>query len=355
MADALASREQRIRELTRFEARISRHILEPFHSIARRALQLESLQAPFGLIGSQPGLDIGRLGDPAHERHGILHGQLGAGSDAEMRRVRRIADQHDVPMMPLRAQHPVEIQPRGAAQMIRIAHQSVSAQVPGEQRFAEGDRLLGAVAVQAVRSPGLLASLDDDRGELIAELVGMDLEPAVLGFLEGERKGGEFLVRAQPNEAALADGYIRLEYRRMLRSGLAVHAIGGDDEIGIGERRQVVDFGLKVLLHAQRSGSLLKDVEQPAPADAAEAMTARSDGLAPEMHLDIVPVMKIPVDRIVRPWIRRLETRHGLVRENDPPAEGIVGPIALVTPRLSLRAAPSSAGLRRTARPDRRL
>ncbi len=214
--------------------------------------------------------------------------------------------------------------------MIRVAHQPMSAQVPGEQRFAKGDGLLGAVAVQAVRSPSLLARLDDDRGELIAELVGMDLEPAMLGFLERKRKSCECLARAQPNEAALADGDVRLEYRRMLRADLAVHTIGGDDEIGIGERRQIVDFRLKVFLHAQRSRSLLKDIEQPAPADAAEPMTARSDGLAAEMHLDIVPVMKIPVDGIVRPGVGRPESRHGLVRENDPPAEGVVGPIALV-------------------------
>src|SRR5271156_4928081 len=123
-----------------------------------------------------------------------------------MRRMRRIADQHDVPMMPLRTQHPVEIQPRRAAQMFGIAHQRMPAQITGEKRLAKGDGLLGAVAIQAVRQPGLLARLDDDRGELIAELIGMDLEPAMLGFLESKRKRREFLARTQPNEAALADG-----------------------------------------------------------------------------------------------------------------------------------------------------
>ncbi len=152
----------------------------------------------------------------------------------------------------------------------------------------------------------------------------------MLGPLEGEGECGEFLVRAEPDEAALADGDIRLEHLRVTRSDSAVDAVRGDDEIRIGERLQFADFGLKVLLHAERTGPLLENVEQPPPADSAEAVTARLDGLAPKVHLDIVPVMEVPDDRIMRPGIRRLKARHGLVREHDAPAERIVGPIALV-------------------------
>src|ERR1700688_2895678 len=99
--------------------------------------------------------------------------------------------------------------------MIRVAHQWISAQIFGEERLAEGNRLLGGTAVEAMRTPGLLARFDDYRGDIVAELIGMDLEPAMLGLFERECKGCQLLARAEPNEAALADGNVRPEYRRM--------------------------------------------------------------------------------------------------------------------------------------------
>jgi len=81
--------------------------------------------------------------------------------------------------------------------------------------------LLGGVAVQAVRAPGLFARLDDYRGELIAELIGMYLEPAMLGLFKRECKRGKCSGRrAEPNETTLADGNIRLEYCRRDAFGL---------------------------------------------------------------------------------------------------------------------------------------
>ncbi len=65
--------------------------------------------------------------------------------------------------------------------------------------------------VEAVRAPGLLAGLDDHRREIAAELVGVDLEPAMLGLLEGEGECREGLLRAEPDETALAHVDVRLE------------------------------------------------------------------------------------------------------------------------------------------------
>src|ERR1700722_15122744 len=326
----LTSREQGVGELPRFEDGIPRDILEPLHSIASRALQLERFQTPLRLIRLQPCLDIVRTRYAGHERHRVFHRQLGAGADPEMRRVRRIAYEHDILMMPLPAQYPVEIQPGGAAKMVRVAHQSISAQVFGEERLAESDRLLTGAAVEAVRAPGLLARFDDYRGDVAAELLRMDLKPAMLGLFEREGKGGQLLARPEPNEAALADGNIRPECRRMTRPNLAVDAVGRDDEIGIGERLQVADFSLKALLDAQRTRPLLKDIEQPPPADSAEAGAVRTNRLAAKMHVHGIPVMKSLDDRIMRLRIRGLEARHGLIREDDAPPKRIVGAIALI-------------------------
>src|SRR5262249_57765389 len=120
------------------------------------------------------------------------------------------------------AEHAVEIEPGGAAQVPRIAHQSRAAEVLAEQSLGELDRLVRRRAIQPVRAPGLLARLDDHRRQLGAELVRVDLEPAVLGLLERERKGREPLRRAQPDETALAHIDARLESRRVLLADAAV-------------------------------------------------------------------------------------------------------------------------------------
>ena len=83
--------------------------------------------------------------------------------------------------------------------------------------------------------PGFFARFDDDRREIGAELVGMDLKPAMLGVLEREGEGGKFLLCAEPDEAALARIDVRLEHSGVARALQAVDAVSGDDEIGIGK------------------------------------------------------------------------------------------------------------------------
>src|SRR5271154_1547840 len=117
--------------------------------------------------------------------------------------------------MPALAEHAIEVEPRRAAQMPRVAHEPVAAQILAEQLLAECDRLLRVEAIETVRFPGLLARLHDDRGKLRAELIGVNLKPAVLGVLEREREGRELLLGAEPDEAALAHVDVRPENIRV--------------------------------------------------------------------------------------------------------------------------------------------
>src|ERR1700680_872700 len=121
----------------------------------------------------------------------------------------------------------------------------------------------------------------------------MDLEPTMLGLFKRERERGKFLARAEPNKPAFADGNIGLEYGRMNGPDFAVHPIGRDHKIGIGKQRRRVDFRLKVLLYPQRKSSLLEDVEQPPSTDSAKTMAVGTNRLAPKMHVNGVPVIKI--------------------------------------------------------------
>src|ERR1700761_2261380 len=165
-----------------------------------------------------------------------------------MRGVRGVADQHVIAVVPSAANDPIEIEPCRTAQMASVRQEASIAEISGKQRFAKGDRLIDVGLVQAVRRPGLLSSLDDDRRELLAELIRMDLKPAVLRFLERKGECGEFLRRAEPNEAALAHLDIRQKFIGLARARLAVDAFRNDDEIRVVELPGIVELVLEALL-----------------------------------------------------------------------------------------------------------
>ena len=247
-----------------------------------------------------------------------------------MRGVRRVADQHAIAVMPAPAEHALEIEPGGTAQVRGIAHELVAVEVPRKELFREGDRLFVVGAIEAVREPGLLARLDDHGGEGLAELVGVDLEPAVLGLLECECEGRKRLRRSEPDEAAFARVDVRLEHGLMALARPAVDAVGRDDQVGVGECRVVRDFVLEMVGDAELGAPLLEDAEQALALDAAEAMAAGGRGRAAVMDVDVVPVVEAAGDRRVRRRVGGLEAFHGAVGEHDPPAESVVGAVALV-------------------------
>src|SRR3546814_11594740 len=75
---------------------------------------------------------------------------------------------------------------------------------PGrEQLLAIGYAIFLAHGVQPGGLPGFVQSLDDESGHTRLELIGVRLEPAMLGLHESESKGVEGLLCAQPNEATL--------------------------------------------------------------------------------------------------------------------------------------------------------
>jgi hypothetical protein len=85
-----------------------------------------------------------------------------------------------------------------------------------------------------------------------------------------------------------------------------------------------------VLLDAERTGPLLKNIEEPLAAYAAKAVAVRPHELAAKMHVDGIPVIEIFDDGRVGLGIRGFEPGHALVRENDAPSKRIIRPIAFV-------------------------
>jgi len=254
-----------------------------------------------------------------------------------VRRVRGIPDQHAIAVVPAPAEDALEIEPGGAAPVRGVAHESVAVEVLREQLLAERDGLLVVRRIQPKRAPGLLARLDDDGRERLAELVGMDLEPAVLGLLEREGEGRERLRRAEPDVAALTRVDVGLEDGFVALPRATVDAVGGDHEVGIRENRVVRYFLLEMVDHPELRAPLLQDAEQALALDAAEAMAAGRRGRAAVVDVDVVPVVEAARDCLLRGCVGRTEVFHRAVGEHDAPAEGVVGPVALVDLHARLR------------------
>ena len=135
--------------------------------------------------------------------------------------------------------------------------------------------------------------------------------------------------RAEPDEAVRAHVDVGLVGVGVLAADAAVEAVAGDDEVGVGVVGGRLDVGLEHQLDADFLAARLQDVEQALPADAAEAVAAR-DELAPRMcDLDVVPVVEGVEDLRRARRVGRLQVAERLVGEDDAPAEGVVGLVAL--------------------------
>ena len=337
---ALAAGQHRVGELLRLHAGVTPYVLEPFHRIARGALDLDHFDGPHFLISGHHFLDGTVPFEAARQFDRIFERQLGAGTDRKMRRMHGVAHQHHryalvvdaVPVHPIAADNPGKLDPRcGAAQVRRIAQQRIVVQVFCEQFFAEGDRLFATHLVEAGFQPHVFGRFDDEGRGVAVVLVGMGLEPAVFGFFEGKREGVEFFPGAEPDEAAQPGFDIRLIGGGIARANPAVQAVGCDHQVGVilrGCRLVIRHVGFKDQLDAELFAALLQDVQQALAADAAKTVAAGGHGVALEVDVDIVPVVERLQDGARGRFIGIDQVTQGLVGKDNAPAEGIVRTIA---------------------------
>ena len=350
--EALAAREQAVRELLGLEARVARDVLEPLGAVARRVLQAQHLDAAFGLVLLERPRQLGIAAQRAGQADRVLERELGARADREVRRVGGVADQHAVAVVPARVAHLDERDPR-IRQVLGVAHQPVAAEVRREQPLAERDRLLRARGVETRRAPGLFAALDDHRPRVGIELIGVHLEPAVLGLFERERERVEPLVRAQPDVAVAAVLERGAERVHVLAPGRAVRAVADHDQVGAGVVF-VVRLDLEAQVDTHRPRAFLQDVQQLLARDPREALTAGANGTPAIVHVDVVPMDEALDDSLVRRRIGGGDVSERLIGEDDAPAERVVGAVTFEDDDLRGGLRPASSGSRRTARPARR-
>ncbi len=282
-----------------------------------------------------------RLGDIAPsgraeclvERDRILHRQLGAGPDGEMRRRLGIADQHHVAGDPAFAADVGEIAPDRP-----VGDDAMAGELIGEQALDETRRGRLVELVQAGAREGLRIGLDDPGRALRLVLIAVRDEDAVLRLAEEEREGVERPRRAHPGKQVGAQIHARLERGGECLAHARIDAVGGNDEIGIEQRRfERRDLGLVFDLHAERARPPAQDLQQRRTRTSAKAVAADAMGGAAEMDLDVVPIGEMADDGAVALAVVALEGGERLVGEHHAEAEGVVRPIALEYRDLRLR------------------
>ena len=333
-----AARQQVERERHRLHVRVALHAREVRGALAGGELEALDDRLALELVVDQSPLDVGRMaGERLRERDRVLHRELRAGTDREVRRVRGVAEQRDVAVVPAVAADEHEAGPQRA-----VAEQPVAAELVGEQRLAERERLRLVHRVEPERAPGVLRALDDPRARALVERIRVDLDEAGVGLLEDERERVEHEVRAEPGELAALRLDARPERIGVRAPHEAVDAVGADDEVGVrGDLRDVRHLRPEAEAHAELARPLLQDLEQQLARDRGERVTARAQQPAAVADVDRRPARERVGDPQVGLGVGVAQRAERLLREHDAPAERRVGRVALehldVVPGAGLR------------------
>ena len=257
--NALAARQHRVGKLLGLEMRITADVLEPFHGVPRSALDLQHFDGARVLVNGKHLVHaLGAMNcATARELDGIFERELGAGADRIVRRMRRVAHQHDRhsfgadvdPMHPVAANDAREFDPdRRTAEVRCVGEQRIAGELSCEELFAERNPFLLAHPVEARLQPHYFGGFDDERRRVAVELIDVRLKPAVLGLGESERERGEASLGAEPDKTTKARVDIGQKHVRVAGADTAVATVAGNHEIGIigiGHRGLVGDIGLE--------------------------------------------------------------------------------------------------------------
>ena len=169
------------------------------------------------------------------EREGVLHRELRAGSDREVRGVRGVAEQHDIAVVPVLVAHRREADP---SRVVRVHLMAV--QDAGEKTADLGDARLIALAgrkassgvrVEARSSPHVVVHLDDERAARGVIWIAVNLHDPVRRLDDVELERVEDEIGAEPHEPAAAHVETRVECAGKPRPRGGVHAVRADDEV----------------------------------------------------------------------------------------------------------------------------
>ena len=277
------------------------------------------------------------------ERDRILHRHLGAGSDAEVGGVHRVAEEDDVVGVPARRAASAEVAPARVVREQRAALQLLGEELgdvgagllvgrPGGQRDVE--------LVQAGRAPGGLVGLDDEGAHVGRDRVGVHGEVAVLIATVQEGETVEHAIGAEPDE--LGGGLLDRMAEPLIADRGAegrVGAVACHDHIVVAELRRVGHELAEAHVDASGGGLLLQQAEQGAAVDRGHAVAAEGARLALRDDVDGLPALAVLREPIREYRVGGLDLAQRGVGEHDAEAEGVIRLVALEERDLPLGAA----------------
>jgi hypothetical protein len=308
----------------RLEVQVPLGVLEVLEAHLRGALQALDRGPALGFVGLQGIGDGALFAQRAGEHDGVLHGELRAGADREVRGVGGVSQQHNVAMVPAGVLDGAEAPPHRA-----VLLEGVSLELLGAQRLAEGDGVLLRGAVETGRAPRLLAGLDDEGGMPALVLIGVDAPEPVAVVLEIEREGRERTGGPEPDEPVRPPVDGRPEMVRIPVANGAVRPVGAEDEIRVEVRRGVGDFLAGFEADAELARAPGKNLEQRAPRKAGESVTGGAGQRAAIVDLDVVPAGRLSRHGVEGLRIRLLQVLLGRLGEHHAEAEGVARPVPL--------------------------
>ena len=196
------------RELVRVLVGVLADVLEPLQAGLRGPLGRGDHRPPLRLVRGQRRIHTRLLMQARRQRQRVLHGQLGARADGEVRGVRRVAEQHHVP-----------VPPRPHRTVLKLTHRELFANswCP-PSTSAHRPRIISIDAVVALpgRQPGralrrrpepgppphVLVHLQDEGAGLLAVRVAVHLHDPGRGVQDVELERVEDQVRAEPDVLA---------------------------------------------------------------------------------------------------------------------------------------------------------
>ena len=318
--DPPAPRKQVERELDRLEVGVARDSPEVGRALAGRVLRALDVRLALELVVDERRLEIpAPPGQGRRQRDRVLHRELRPGADREVRGVRCVAEDDDVPRVPGRVRDLREVEPE---RPVRV--ELAPAQLVREQLLAEREALLLVHRVEPGTPPDRLRALDDERRHPLVVRVRVRVEEPVLGLAKGERERVEDVVGAEPDVLRALGPHLRPEVAEAADE--AVRAVGRDDEIRL---RKLLDLDAELERHAELAAARLEDLEQPLARDRRERMAARRQLATLVADVDPVPAGERVRDLQVRLGVGVAQCAERLLAEDDAEAEGRIGRVPL--------------------------
>ena len=325
VGDRLGAGQQAEGELGGLHVPVTLDLLEPGERDLGRVLQPAHLVAPVDVVGGERVGDVVVRAELLEQRDRVLHRELGARADREMRGVGRIAHDHHVVAHPGLAADGREVAPERAVDDHRMAVEQVLI-----QRAHIGDGRLLVLILQPGAGEGVRRGLDDPGAHVRVVLVGVEVPDAGVVLAEVECEGGQRTRAAEPDELVGPPVVAGAETVGIFLADPAVDPVAGDRQVRLRELAERAYFALELHGYAKLAAAILEEQEQRLARHAAEPVPAGRDPAALEEDVDVVPVGEPGPDRVVARRVVVAEMPQRLGRKHHAEAERVVVAVLLV-------------------------